>query len=176
MKNSWIIKNLLFMFAFLAILVGGVYVLTSFAPAYLEGFKLRTEVKTRHVAPDFVLSDIEGKQLKLSDFKGRKVILHFWAAWNDFSAGSMALLESHYNAVPGDQVVLLMINSSEDKETVNNFMTQRRISSRVALDTNGSVAELYGLGFLPLTVFIDQSGLESKRIVGPLTADEIEFE
>lgn len=154
----------------------GVYALTRVAPAFLEKVE-RGAVRSQSVpgsspAPDFVLDDVKGGAVRLSDFRGRIVLLYFWTSWNPIARDGLGALDTYAQSAPRD-VVVLAVNSLEGKTTVEGI--QKRLSGnlKVLLDGEGVAGELYGVGTLPLTVALDEGGFERERAVGPLSAQQI---
>ena len=162
MSNKY--KNLIYIGPFLIILFGSVYLLTNLAPKFFTSISPNTEVKERVVAPNFG---------PLSDFLGKRVILIFWTSWNDVSLNQLQIIDDYYRSIPNEDIAVLAVSTGEDAKAVEAVLAKKSISARVLLDTDGAVGEAYGVGFLPLTVFIDRAGLEASRIVGPMTLEEI---
>ena len=73
-------------------------------------------------------------------------------------------------------MVVLAINSVEGPDVVKKIKADNGLSLKILMDGEGAVGELYGIGVLPLTVFINKSGLKVGAVTGPLTLKEIEDE
>lgn len=111
------------------------------------------------MAPDFTLEDLDGNDVSLSDYRGKIVVLNFWAVWcrycveemPDFDALNKELEES------GDAVILA-VNVQESSKTIQDFLTEKDFSLNVLLDKDGAIASTYGIPGLPTTFFINPDG------------------
>jgi thiol-disulfide isomerase/thioredoxin len=109
-------------------------------------------------APRFTLPDLNGRQVSLDEFKGRIVMLDFWATWCSPCRMTMPLLGNLEKEYRGT-MTLLAINLQEPKDVVRGYVQQQNINSQVLLDENGSVGEVYGTGEIPMQVLIDKNGI-----------------
>jgi peroxiredoxin len=150
-----------------------VYFLTLIGPKFIDKIGSGTTTSVLPVAPDFVLKDLGGKNVRLSDLRGKIVILNFWTSWNPDSIAQTKLLADYERFLQKDLEVL-NVNSMEDEPIATRTKDQEFPNAEVLLDSEGVVGELYGVGALPSIVFINKSGLEAARVVGPLTINEIE--
>lgn len=168
-------KNLAIISSMLISLAVGFYFLQKSAPGYLQILEPKTELKNLLITPDFELEDLDGQRLKLSDMRGRQIILSFWTSWNQQSIEQIKMLNSWQKLPKFKETAILAINSLEQKTTVKAIKQKENIDLTILLDQNGEVGEIYGIGVLPLTVIIDKGGLELKRLTGPATLDEIQY-
>lgn len=118
-------------------------------------------------APDFTLQNIEGKNVNLSDFKGKTVILNFWATWCGPCQYETPFFQAIHNEQSGKGVVILAIDIKENPATVKNFANSKGVSFPILLDTEAKVAQKYCLpGALPITIFINAEGIIKARKIG----------
>jgi thiol-disulfide isomerase/thioredoxin len=115
-------------------------------------------VQVGQVAPGFKLLDLTGKQVSLDQFRGKIVMLDFWATWCGPCRMTMPLIESLQKEY-ADRLVLLAVNLQEPKETVLDYTRAQGIHSRVLLDEDGAVGEIYGAQSIPMQVLIDKQGV-----------------
>src|SRR5699024_1639439 len=122
-------------------------------------------------APDFELETMDGEPAKLSDFRGQKVMLNFWATWcppcRDEIPDMQAFHEDH-----GDDVAVLAVNLASEETSVNNvasFLEEYGVEFTVLKDVDTSVAIAYGAMALPTTYIIDRDGMVFNKAIGPLT-------
>ena len=129
-----------------------------------------------HPAPDFSLAMLgpsTGKSaLSLSDFKGKSVVLNFWASWSAPCKDGLPLLESTWKRMQaqGKEVVFLGIDFQESSGTATSFLQQNSITYPAVLDANGSVALKYGITSLPDTIFINRNGTVISKVSREITA------
>ncbi len=116
-------------------------------------------------APSFQLKDLDGNMVSLEDFKGKIVMLDFWATWCGPCRMTMPELEKLQQEHP-DDFVLLAINVGDDEEEVKPYVQSRRIQTRVLLDSDRSVGQTYGTSSIPVQFIIDKDGILRHRQVG----------
>ncbi len=111
------------------------------------------------VAPDFTLKDLNGNDVKLSDYNGKIVILNFWAVWCKYCLIEMPdFNELNKELEKENDVVILAINSQESLEKVNEYLSSSNIDLKVLLDQDGAVTQTYGVTGFPTTFFINRDG------------------
>ncbi|EGD47583.1 alkyl hydroperoxide reductase/ Thiol specific antioxidant/ Mal allergen [Ruminiclostridium papyrosolvens DSM 2782] len=111
------------------------------------------------MAPDFNLKDINGKTVKLSDYKGKKVILNFWAVWCKYCLMEMPdFNELNKELVKDNNAVILAVDVQETEEKVKEYLTSNNISLNVLMDTDGAVSRTYRVSGYPTTFFINKDG------------------
>lgn len=109
-------------------------------------------------APDFSLKDLEGKTHKLSSYRGRWVFVHFWASWCGPCRREMPKVEAIAADAEKLNLVLLLVNTAEDEETVFSFIGAVAPSLTSSLDKDGLVTEKWQPRGLPATFFVDPAG------------------
>ena len=125
-------------------------------------------------ANNFTLSDLNGKKVSLSDFRGKSVYLNFWASWCPPCRGEMPDIEKVYQQYKDKDFVVLAVNLGEDKNTVQKFISQNNYSFRVLLDSNQKVADDYSINAIPVSYFIDKNGNVMEKRIGALSPEEIQ--
>lgn len=112
-------------------------------------------------APDFVVTDIDGNEVKLSDFQGKPVIVNFWASWCGPCKSEMPDFEEMYQQY-GEEIHFVMVNmtdgSRETVEVASEFIAEQGYTFPVYFDTQYSAAITYGVTSIPATYFIDAQG------------------
>jgi thiol-disulfide isomerase/thioredoxin len=113
------------------------------------------------MAPDFVLYDREGEQRRLSEFKGKPVILNFWASWCGPCKGEMPDFQDKFEEY-GEEIHFLMVNltdgSQETVETASSFIDSQGYTFPVYFDADLEGATYYGVNAVPVTYFLDAQG------------------
>lgn len=123
-------------------------------------------------APDFALRTTDGRVIRLSDFRGKTVVLNFWATWCPPCREEIPDFERAYQArEPRGDFVVLGVDYREPPGQVSGFIETFRVGYPVVIDADGSVTERYGLPGLPGTFFIDSRGIIRKEALGPVTGD-----
>ena len=125
------------------------------------------------VAPDFSLAQLGGKPLKLSDLKGKPVVVNFWATWCPPCKEEMPLLQ-RYSSQFGEQMILLGVDYAEQEPVVQDFVDQMGITFPILLDSDGAVSNLYYVRNYPTTFFIDAEGVVRAQHLGLLTEDSLQ--
>jgi peroxiredoxin len=125
-------------------------------------------------APDFALQDLQGKQVKLSDFRGKAVLLNFWATFCGPCKVEMPwLVELQKQYGPqGFEIVGVALDDS-GKETIEKFAKQMGVNYTI-LQGQDAVGDAYGAVGLPATYYIDRSGKIVDSALGLVTRSEIE--
>lgn len=111
------------------------------------------------MAPDFTLNDLEGNAVKLSDYKGKIVILNFWAVWCKYCLQEMPDLSALNKELEKEnEAVILAVDVKESPDTVREYLSANNITLKVLLDEEGSVAETYGVPGYPTTFVLNKDG------------------
>ncbi len=122
------------------------------------------------VAPDFSLSGLDGAAVNLSDYRGRTVVLNFFATWCGPCRAEMPDLQAVYGELHDHGMVLVAVNQGETREQVSSFAREFGLTFPILLDQDEATARLYGVRAFPTTVIIDGRGVVRDVVVGgPLT-------
>lgn len=125
-------------------------------------------------APAFRLRDLSGHETSLDEFRGKIVLLDFWASWCGPCRISMPIIEKLRREYP-DDLVLLAINLRESEGTVRRYVERYNLRARVLLDSDGQVSSSYGVESIPTQVLVDRRGRVRHVQVGvsPALGDEM---
>ncbi len=116
---------------------------------------------------DFTLDDLAGNKVKLSSFKGKVVLLNFWATWCPPCRAEMPSMEKLYQSLRNNpEFVFLAVDSQEDPATVKSFIEKNKYHFPVLLDVNGAVTAQYSVRAYPTTYLIDRRGRVAGGIIG----------
>jgi peroxiredoxin len=156
-------------FSIFVLLLGLIWIVISADP---EAYKYRNTSAPRpgFSAPNFTLPDLNGKQIHLTDFLGKPVLVNFWASWCSPCKSEMPTFQEIYKEFEPQGFVLLTINNRENRNVVQNFITEKALTFPVLLDIDGSISTKYQVDSLPTTVFVGKDG-EIKDIMygGPIS-------
>ncbi len=133
-----------------------------------------------HAAPDFSLvmlnsSNPEKSKLSLANFKGRPIVLNFWASWCQPCKEELPLLENTWKQLHAQHkdIIILGIDFQESSKDATRFLQLYGITYLAGLDADGSIANKYNVTSLPQTFFIDRNGTIRSREPQELTAQEL---
>lgn len=125
-------------------------------------------------APNFELQTLSGETIKLSDLKGKKVFINFWATWCAPCKEEMPEMQKFYDN-HSDELEILAVNVESNPNTARKFMKKRNYSYPILLDTNSKVIQLYNISPIPTTYFVGTDGvIQQPRKLGPMTYDFME--
>jgi thiol-disulfide isomerase/thioredoxin len=128
------------------------------------------------VAPGFTLTDLDGKKVSLSDFKGRPVLVNFWATWCGPCKVEMPWFEQFQKqyAAQGFEILGLTDDVDVGKDTITKVAHRIGVSYPILL-TDGKVQTAYGgLDVLPMSFYVDRNGVVVEETAGLGSKDEIE--
>lgn len=141
---------------------------------YTSATKDQIEVlKIGDDAPDFVLSDIEGNEHKLSEYEGQGVFLNFWGTWCEPCIEEMPAMDRQYEIYSDQGVQVLAVNIAQSQTEVSNFRDQLNLTFPIVIDKDKSVMEAYNITPLPTTILINPEGKIEKIFSGGLTDENI---
>lgn len=117
-------------------------------------------------APDFTLSDLSGKKITLSSFRGNPVLLNFWATWCGYCRRERPHLNSLYNAYKDKGLVVISVSTDRSVEKVREYLKDIPADFIVLSDAEGSAVAQYGVRGYPSSFLIDRHGLVKYAVAG----------
>ncbi len=127
-------------------------------------------------APAFTLTTLDGKQVSLSAYRGRPVLVNFWGTWCEPCKEETPALQAAYERVRADGGEIIGVNLRRQESgdaVVRAFAKQYGVTYPIALDVDGNVAEQFQISPIPTSYFIDGTGTIRFVRVGTLTTDEV---
>jgi thiol-disulfide isomerase/thioredoxin len=124
--------------------------------------------KSDFMSEDFTLETLAGKSVSLSSYKGKIVLLSFWATWCGPCQIEMPAMEKLYQQMKGKGLEVVAVDVREDKSTVSSFIKKQGYTFPVLLDVKGDVSgsEMYAAGGIPVNYLIDRKGKRLARVIG----------
>ncbi|SER89832.1 Peroxiredoxin [Gracilibacillus ureilyticus] len=124
-------------------------------------------------APDFELQSMGGEFIQLSDFKGKKVMLNFWATWCPPCREEMPEMEQFYQNTNIEILAINLVETETSYQVIENFRQENELTFPVLLDNGNKAADIYRIVPIPATYLIDSNGIIQFRTYGPLTFDRM---
>lgn len=128
-------------------------------------------IQQGNAAPDFELATLDGNTVKLSDFKGKKVILNFWATWCPPCKAEMPHMQNFYeeNKDEGIEIVAVnLTNLDKGRNTIETFIEDYGLTFTIPLDEDGKIGETYQTFSIPTSYILDADGIIKSKIIGPM--------
>lgn len=189
MKNK---KTLLLLVLLFVLLLGGAGLLYRLLGQSVEAKQLSTQPARQEEpdetddaeqtaqkieAPDFIVYDAQGNEVRLSDYFGKPIVLNFWASWCGPCQSEMPDFHEKYLQL-GEDIHFLMVNMTDgSRETIESaaaFISENEYTFPVLYDTQSSAALTYGAYSLPTTFFIDAEGYAVAQATGAIDADTLQ--
>ncbi|HBY95207.1 MAG: TlpA family protein disulfide reductase [Ardenticatenaceae bacterium] len=156
------------------LVTGGAWIWWSRAP---DGANAATGVAAQigFRAPNFSLERLDGGKASLADFRGKPVLLNFWASWCGPCRAEMPAIQRVATRHADDGLVVLLINQAEDSDTIYSYLDSIGVRAPVLLDPEGAASTAYRVRALPTTFFIARDGkVQDMTIGGPMTEAYLE--
>lgn len=172
-KKNRIRNRLIYRSIILAILVAAVVF------ALVSNFKKDSTIyKVGDQAPDFELLQInsnnEEELIRLSDLEGKGVMLNFWATFCKPCEEEMPYMEELYPAYKDEGIEIVAVSLDATQLVIDNFIKKYDLTFPIPHDTNGSVKDLYKIGPIPSTFFINPDGEIEEIVEGALSLQRLE--
>lgn len=134
--------------------------------ASAAGKQTLTPVPGLPPAPDFTLQDVDGKTWRLSELRGRPVIVNFWATWCPPCREEMPSMQRAWEQLQAEGVMMLAVNVGESADTVFQFTANYPVDFPLLLDLDSSVLSQWPVKGLPATFVVDAQGRIAYRAIG----------
>lgn len=122
-------------------------------------------------AADFALQTADGDTLRLSDLRGKVVMVDFWASWCGPCRQEAATLNRIYSAYSEAPVEFVGVNVWDTPDAAEVFLVEFGVAYPTGVDADGSIALEYGVRGIPEKFFIDADGVVQRKYVGPMPED-----
>ncbi|MFB7140763.1 MULTISPECIES: TlpA disulfide reductase family protein [unclassified Bacillus (in: firmicutes)] len=147
---------------------------TSNNDAYIASIQ-KLGVQVGQQAPDIQLMTLDEKKVNLSSFKGKKVILNFWATWCPPCQDEIPALEKFHQAHKDIEMIGVAdyIGEKKDLNFIKNFVSKNSMNYNILIDENGDNFRKYGVISIPTTYFINANGEIVFKQIGPVTEKQL---
>jgi peroxiredoxin len=123
-------------------------------------------------APDFVLKGMDGRNLRMSEYRGQVVLVNFWARWAGDSRQEMPALDRINTTYGRAGLVVLGVSIDEDLVRAREFANAMKVSYPILFDTGSDIGRDYQLQKMPMTILVDRAGIVRYSNVGFKRGDE----
>ncbi len=123
-------------------------------------------------APDFALKGLDGRNLRMSEFRGQVVLVNFWARWAGDSRQEMPALDRINTTYSRAGLVVIGVSVDDDLQRSREFADSMHVSYPILFDTGSDIGKDYLLDRMPVTVLVDRSGVVRYSSVGFKRGDE----
>jgi cytochrome c biogenesis protein CcmG, thiol:disulfide interchange protein DsbE len=125
-------------------------------------------------APDFGLTNLDGQDVRLSDLRGRVVLINFWATWCGPCRIEMPHFEKKHQALESQGLTVLAVNLDEAASDVSAFADELSLTFPILLDPGGAVNTLYRVRGYPTTFFVNRDGMIDRQHIGLMTEGQLD--
>ena len=134
-----------------------------------------TPMGSKLLAPDFSLQDTAGKTHRLSDYRGKPVIINFWTTWCPPCREELPSMNRAWHQLEQEGVAMLAINMGEDEDTIFVFSADYPTDFPILMDQTGEVIEQWPVKGLPTTYVVAPDGTFAYRAIGSREWDNAEL-
>lgn len=145
---------------------------TSLVGADSNMIEYESGLEEGNTPPDFELPTLSGDIIKLTNYKGRKVILNFWASWCGPCKAEMPHMQNYYEKYKdSENVEIIAVNMTTEERglvSIENFVESYGLTFPIPLDNDGEVIDSYRIMTIPTTFMISTDGTIKQKIMGPM--------
>jgi peroxiredoxin len=145
---------------------------TADEPLAIEATNATTGIDAGMVAPNFILKNLAGEEVSLKDYRGKKVMVNFWATWCPPCKEEMPAMEKFYKK-NSKEVEILAVNL-DPQNNVKGFVEEKGLTFPILLDEEGSTQQTYSVISIPTTLILDEQGLILKKHIGSMTFEQMQ--
>jgi peroxiredoxin len=155
-------RTLIFIIVFVFVAVALFLLFSGFG----EAPKKEEAVLPKVEAPNFILPDLSGKPLALSDFRGKVVFVTFWTTWCPSCREDLQTIQKLYNDSDKEKFVILAVNLQEKRNEIKAFAEKHGFTFPILLDGANEVGRKYVVRAIPVTFLVDQEGNVVAKVLG----------
>lgn len=170
MEKKNIVITIVLILAIIGLFVGAYYLISN--NGYVSEIDRQISKETESTtATEFTLKDLDGNNISLSEYKGKKIFINIWATWCGPCKKEMPYIDEIYKEYP--EIQILMVNSLESKESVQEYIDTYGYSFKVLLDLEEVVTKAYKAYAYPTSILINEDGNIIKRFSGTMTKSQL---
>ena len=154
-----------------AVLVPAIAVLALLAYGFTREPRYIESPMLGRPAPSFTLTLFDGREIRLSDYRGKAVFVNFWASWCPPCRAEAPMLEAIWREWKGRDVVFVAINTQDEEPKARAFVEEFGLTYPNGRDPRGAIAIDYGVWGLPEAFIVDPSGRITYKHIGTVSAD-----
>ena len=130
----------------------------------------------KNIAPDFTLKSETGKNLKLSELRGKVIMINFWASWCGPCRQEMPVLDQLYKHYRPLDFTVLGVNVEQNPDDAKSLLKDVSVSFPILFDKENKVSKLYNIKGMPSTVLVDRDGNVRYVHIGYQSGTEQEYQ
>lgn len=123
-------------------------------------------IEPKQTAPDFQLPSLSGPDISLNQFKGKVVLLNFWATWCAPCREELPALQQVFSKYEGKGLVILGINEDKDQENARDFVNHYKLNFPIGFDQNFQIMNKFEVSAMPVSFLIDRNGTIKETFFG----------
>jgi cytochrome c biogenesis protein CcmG/thiol:disulfide interchange protein DsbE len=123
-------------------------------------------------APEFTLQNVTGETIRLADYRGKAVLINFWATWCGPCKVEMPLIQKYFQKFSSNLAVLA-VNNDEPLNDVKSYVDEMGLTFTVLLDPGEKVENIYRVDAFPTSIFVSSDGVIKYRHIGVMNEDQL---
>ena len=175
--NNSVYKLIVTLLSLVIVIGGGMLLYRNLGQNIDLGEAIPTEIISENAAPGFTVVDADGSEVSLKDFRGKGVVVNFWASWCGPCKSEMPHFQAAYEEY-GEDVHFLMVNLSsafgDTRADAEKVLEENGYTFPVYYDDRAECAYAYGISGVPVTVFIDADGMISSSKTGMISEADLQ--
>jgi peroxiredoxin len=125
-------------------------------------------IKVGDRAPEVSLQSVDGRTVSLADYRGKVVLVHFWATWCPPCVEEIPTIERFYQQVMGTGIEVLAVSVDDNANALKTFLEKNKVHFPVLRDPGSATAGSYGTFKFPETYVIGRDGIVRYKVIGPM--------